>query len=171
VAKPSAEQWAKARALYESNKSLREIGTELSIPYKTIDNRAKKEAWVRGVLAQLITDTVRVKEQFGTLGMAQQQVVSKEVETKIRNIASRDDFVTAAFSRLNSEIKVCDTQLIKPIVDAHDKLCVTAEIAPRFNPSAAQTVNNIVNAAPESLTDQQILDRANQLIMRLKCVN
>lgn len=43
MAKPSLDQWAKAKALFEADKSFRDIGTELNIPFTTISNRAKKE--------------------------------------------------------------------------------------------------------------------------------
>lgn len=79
MAKPTAEQWAKARALYEAGKSLREIEKETKINYRTVDRMAKKETWNQGGLSQLIHDTARVKAEFVTLEMSQQAIVSKEV--------------------------------------------------------------------------------------------
>lgn len=86
AAKPSDELWAKARALYERGDSLREIEATTGIPYKTVDNRAKKNGWSKGSLAQLINDTVRVKAEFGTLEMAQQDAVSKAVDERVKQM-------------------------------------------------------------------------------------
>jgi len=83
MAKASPEKWEKAKALYEKGASLRDIEAELDIPYKTIDNRAKVKGWVKGILAQHIADAIRVKEEFGTMNLAQQDVVSKSVSEAI----------------------------------------------------------------------------------------
>lgn len=85
MSKTNESQWAKAKALYEKGESLRGIESITGIPYKTINNRAKKNGWEKGSLAQLISDTVRVKTEFGTLETVQQEVVSNAVDELIRH--------------------------------------------------------------------------------------
>ena len=80
MAKATQAQWDKAKALFEAGKSLREIGLEVKIPFKTVDDRSKKEAWGKGKTAQLIHDMVRVSGDFRTLETAQQETVLNEVE-------------------------------------------------------------------------------------------
>lgn len=108
MAKVTEQVWAKAKALYEKGTSLRAIELETDIPYKTIDNRAKKNAWQKGSLAQLIDDTVRVKAEFGTLNLAQQEIVSAEVDQRTKHIQF---FSHAAVTNVKQAMSdVCDGQ-------------------------------------------------------------
>ncbi len=86
MAKTSEEQWTKVKALYEKGESLRDISDEVGIPYKTIDNRAKKNKWGKGILAQHIADSIRVREEFGTLELAQQVVVAQAVDEAVQRM-------------------------------------------------------------------------------------
>lgn len=86
VKKAPESKWLKAKALFEKGTSLREIEKQTGIHYKTIDNRAKKHQWVKGSLARLISDSVRVKEEFATLNLAQQDIVSKEVDSRTKHM-------------------------------------------------------------------------------------
>lgn len=140
MAKANEADWARAKALFEAGKSLREIGDAVGIPYKTIDNRAKRENWNKGVLAQLITDTARVSKEFGTLEMAQQQVVSKEVSYQL--MAS--EFFNKA------TLKNC-TLMMKKVDESTD--IINHRIA-------QETLNkgreNVLGKTPDSTTNVQI---------------
>ena len=67
MARPTKGDWDKAKALYEADKSLRQISDETRIDNSNIAKRAKKEEWQRGVLPKLIEDTARVREEFTAL--------------------------------------------------------------------------------------------------------
>lgn len=140
MAKPTAEQWRTAKALHESGKSLREISNLTNIAFTTIDYRAKKEGWNKGIIEQLIVDKIRVETDFRTLDSVQQQVVQKEVDRALKLTAKRDLIAMAAFDRIHAEMPTCEARDIKSLVDAADRVCVMSEIAPRFN--APPVINN-----------------------------
>jgi len=75
--KSNPETWALARSLFEAGKSFRDIEAETKIPYKTVCNRSKSEGWVKGTLAQVISNRIKAKVEFGTLNKAQQEIVEK----------------------------------------------------------------------------------------------
>lgn len=125
MARPSKipiEVWAKARALYESDKSLRDIEKITGINNSNIAKKAHLEKWQRGVLPQLIEDTIRVKEEFTALLPQQQEVVTALVDERTRylkyfkdaNLLHSDialkklkiDDVNISYSELNSSINV-----------------------------------------------------------------
>ncbi|MFA6213563.1 MAG: hypothetical protein WC714_29265 [Candidatus Obscuribacterales bacterium] len=109
MAKASEAKWAQAKALYEKGTSLRDIEAETEIPYKTVDNRAKKQKWVKSSLAQLIDDTVRVKTEFGTLDLAQQAVVAQEVDQRTKHLTWLNN---AAMKNASEAMKMgCNEQL------------------------------------------------------------
>jgi len=105
MAKSSPEAWDKAKALYERGDSLRDIEKATGIPYKTIDNRAKKQGWGKGILAQHISDSVRVKTEFGTLGLAQQEVVAQEVDERTKHIQFFNNATVKNLSIMLTKIK------------------------------------------------------------------
>jgi hypothetical protein len=86
MAKVKPEVWAKAKALREAGKSLREIEKLLNIPFMTISDRAKKEEWEAGKTVQLIKDTIRVESEIRTLEAVQQEVVRDEVDKNVKMI-------------------------------------------------------------------------------------
>jgi len=60
MAKTTAIQWDKAKALYELGKSLREISEETGIDNSNISKKAKKDGWERDTLPQIIDDKARI---------------------------------------------------------------------------------------------------------------
>jgi hypothetical protein len=146
AAKVSDEQWEEAKALYKAGKSLRDIEKETGIPRPTIDRKAKKEGWTKDELRQLVVDMTRDKVTFETLNETEQKVVSKivteDASREIKFKSMRDKIAEKAFMRIDNELDFCEVQHIKPLIEAADKTCVMAEIAPRFNPTAT-TFNNL----------------------------
>lgn len=144
--KASPELWAKARAMYEANKSFRTISTELDICISSLQNKVKTEGWKRDVLTQIIDDSVKVQEVFSTLVPEQQEVVSKEVDKKLGFIKKRDSIANIAYNKIKEALNVIDPlnpYAIKPLVEATDKLGVIVEIAPRHPTQASPVQNNI----------------------------
>jgi hypothetical protein len=135
------KDWGKARALFESGKSNREVSAHTGIPYKTIEYRAKKEGWNRGEIAHTILEAVRVAEDIAQLNPAQQKIVKEQVGSKLTLLGFRDNFAEKAMERVIDRIGLCEDRDIKSIVEAADKVCIMAEIAPRFNPNTA-IINN-----------------------------
>jgi hypothetical protein len=140
MAKATEKEWARAKALFEAGKSLRDISDTVGIPFKTIDYRSKKEVWQKGVLTQLISDTARVSQEFSTLEVAQQQVVSKEVSFKLM----AEEFFNQA------TMKNCKVMMRK----------VTEETDIVGHRIAQETLNkgreNILGKLPDSTTNVQI---------------
>lgn len=161
MAKHAPEILAKAKALFEAGKPLRDIETEVKIPFKTIGRIAKKEGWVKGELTQLISSMTQDRVHFDTLEPVQKDVVSQLVSVDSERVlkfrAQRDEIAALVFNRLAIEIPTCEVQHLKSLVEAHDKNCVTVEIAPRFNPNAS-VINNNTNAQQnnDSIQDEII---------------
>jgi hypothetical protein len=91
-AKPATpEQWAKAKALFETGKSLNDISTETGIDRSTVSKRAKNEGWEKGKFQQLIADGARVAEVISTLDSTAQEVVTKAIDeqTKVREFYAK----------------------------------------------------------------------------------
>jgi hypothetical protein len=82
--KINEDLWAKAKALYECGKSLRQITSETGIDSSNISKRSRKEGWEKEKIPQLIADTVRVKAEFSTLNKPQQEIVTREVDKQIK---------------------------------------------------------------------------------------
>jgi predicted DNA-binding protein YlxM (UPF0122 family) len=70
------------------------------------------------------------------------EVVTNESERIFKFKTMRDKITEKAFNRIDRELTDCEVQHIKPLIEAADKTCVMAEIAPRFNPTAT-TINNL----------------------------
>jgi hypothetical protein len=51
-----------------------------------VGKKAKSESWERGILPQLINDSIRVKTQFATLNLPQQEVVTQIVDDRTKAI-------------------------------------------------------------------------------------
>ncbi len=142
MAKASLEKWDKAKALYEKGTSLRDIEAETGIPYKTVDNRAKKQKWAKSSLAQLIDDSVKVQEQFGTLDLAQQAVVAQEVDQRTKHLTWLN---TAAMKNASEAMKLkCNDQLDH--VRRSDTILKTKETLVGKTPDTAIQVNTNVSS-------------------------
>jgi hypothetical protein len=86
VAKPTIAQWAKARAIFEAGKSYRDISKELKIPVSTLSDRARIEGWSKGILGQLIVDSVRVEADIRTLETEQQATVRAAISKQLEGM-------------------------------------------------------------------------------------
>lgn len=158
------EQWANARALYEADKSLRDIEKATGIDNSNIAKKAKAENWQRGVLPRLIHDSVRVQEEITALNIPQQQVVTAEVDRLIGYRKRRNTIADIAYDRIEKELHQCEPFLIKQLVEATDKVGVMVEIAPRH--AAPNTLNLHQNALSVINVDdrEQNIQRLKQLL-------
>ena len=159
-----AADWAKAKVMFEMGKSLNQISNELGIDKGNISKKAKKDNWQKGKLQPLIQDAVRVQEAFTTLSRPELEAVVNERDNIIRFKNKRDKIVDLAFDRIASELPTCEVQHIKPLVEAADKTCVMADIAPRFNPNSGAKINNTI--AQQTVIDGDVIeDRFNWTIL------
>ena len=116
MAKATSADWEKAKALFESGKSLSEINAETGIDRATVSKRAKKDGWEKGIYQQLIVDSARVKAEISTLPPTALSVVEKEIEERTKHI----QFFTNAAVRNVSEAmenKCCDQSDFKARAD------------------------------------------------------
>jgi hypothetical protein len=146
------KQWEKAKVLFEAGKSLREIEQETGIPRPTINRTSKKQGWQKGELRQLVASMANDRAIFETLETFQKEVVSELVDTESRRLINfkkqRDRIAELAFERIAKELPICEVQHIKSLVEAADKNCIMAEIAPRggnINVTQATQVNESRN--------------------------
>jgi hypothetical protein len=142
-AKPaSTEQWAKAKALFETGKSLSEIHTETSIDRATISKRAKLEGWEKCKFQQLIQDGARVAEAISTLDSTAQQVVAKEIDelAKAREFYSKASQKVAmmAVKSMGNDPKPIDCKIVA------DTLVSTMRVSGvvPYYPTSSTTINN-----------------------------
>lgn len=152
--KTMPQQWATARALYEADKSLRDIEKATGLDYSNLAKKAKSENWQRGVLPGLILDTVRASEELTTLkeeitllNLPQQEVVNAEVKRITGYRQRRDTIAHIAYNRIETELQNCEPFLIKQLVEATDKVGVMVEIAPRFATPGSLNLQNTVGVA------------------------
>jgi len=76
----SKDRWELAQALFEAGKSLSVIVAETEIAKSTLSEKAKKQAWEKGLNEQLILDDVRVQLEKANLNDLQAKIHAKEVE-------------------------------------------------------------------------------------------
>lgn len=150
-----AADWEKAKIMFEMGKSLNQISNELGIDKGNISKKAKKDNWQKGKLQPLIQDAVRVQEAFTTLSQPELAAVINERDDILRFKNKRDSIIDLAFDRIANELPTCEVQHIKPLIEAADKTCVMADIAPRFNPSST-TINNTV--AQQTVVDGEVTE-------------
>jgi hypothetical protein len=139
-----AANWMQAKIMFEMGKSLNQISNELGIDKGNISKKAKKDNWQKGKLQPIIQDAVRVQEAFTILSQPELEAVVNERDDILRFRNKRDKIVDLAFDRIASELPTCEVQHIKPLIEAADKTCIMAEIAPRFNPNSGAKINNTV---------------------------
>lgn len=141
MARATPELWAKAKALFETGRSLSEINTETGIDRALISRKAKAEGWKKGVYQQLIQDGVRVAGEISTLESTVQQVVVKDIDelTKAREFFSKAGLKVAsmAVKSLGEKPKPNDC---KTVADALVSTMKVAGVVPYY--PAAATINN-----------------------------
>lgn len=149
MAKPTPDILAKARALFEAGKSLREIEFETKISLSMLSRISKKECWVKGELKQLISSMTQDRVSFETLETAKKEIVSQLVNADSERLLNfrkrRDKIADLAYDRLEKEIPFCEVQHVKPLIEAADKVSVMVGDNPRFNPNGT-TINNALQA-------------------------
>jgi hypothetical protein len=155
VAKVSPEKWAKAKALFTNGKSYREIGEQLNIPFSTVRDKAKSQGWVKGVLTQVIADTVRVESAIRTLEPAQQDIVRSEVA---KQLAGMEFYATNARKALKlgmlSLINDPTTSGSKTMMETMKTGMIVEGLVP-FYPNA--TVINNTNAQQNNITEIELV--------------
>lgn len=132
-------KWEQVKLLFEAGKSLNEIELETGFNKGSISRQAKKDGWKKGKLQPFILDAVRAKEELATPEL---HLVAVESDRILGLKKKRDSIADKAFERIEKELKDCEVQHIKSLIEAADKTCVMAEIAPRFNPNST-TINNV----------------------------
>jgi len=155
------EKWALAKLMFEQGKSLGEISLETGINKGSISRMAKAEGWIKGGLQPLIQDAARVQREFATLTQPQQHLVAAEVKRINKYKDLRDTAADILFNRIITSLPSCEVNEIKPLGDALDKVCITAEIAPRFNPA---TVINNTNAQQNVMDNNQLLKSISECL-------
>jgi len=153
----SPETWDKAKALYEADKSLRDIEKATGIDFSNLAKKAKSEGWKRGVLPRLINDSVKVQEEFTTLSLPQQEVVVAEVDRLMGFRRRRNTIADIAYDRIEKELPQCEPYLVKSMIEAADKVGVMVEIAPRHaTPNMLNLHQNSVHVVNVDNREQNI---------------
>jgi hypothetical protein len=141
MARATPELWAKAKALFETGRSLSEINAETEIDRALISRKAKAEGWKKGIYQQLIQDGVRVAGEISTLESTVQQVVVKDIDelTKAREFFSKAGLKVAsmAVKSLGEKPKPSDC---KTVADALVSTMKVAGVVPYY--PVGTTINN-----------------------------
>ena len=165
MAKTTQSDWDRARALYEADKSLRQIADETRIDNSNIAKRAKKENWQRGVLPKLIEDTTRVREEFTALLPQQQKVVEDAVTERLRHL---DFFKRSTMKNLSTMMrKVDETITIQEHTQAQTALQKGKETILGKDIDTAIQINNTQQTAGDfkGLSDDE-LDTMHALLQK-----
>ena len=112
MAKANPATWAKARAMFEADKSFRDIAKNCPpLDSSNIAKVAKKEGWQRGLLPQLIIDKARVEAEsaridaeFTTLLPQQQALVVKEVNERNKHIQILNNMTLKNLAVMNKKV-------------------------------------------------------------------
>jgi len=131
MAKISQAKWELARALFEAGKSLSVIVAETEIAKSTLSEKAKKDAWEKGLNEQLILDDVRVQIEKANLSELQAKIHAREVEKLLSNqmmviTLSRANMSGIGEKLLSPEnMTIIDHKIIQDTIDkASLTLCV-----------------------------------------------
>lgn len=82
----SKESLDKAVALFRSGKSPRECEKLTGVNYRKIDREAKIRGVVKGDLSQLVSSMADNEANFGSLSVAEQGIVTKDVTERTNNL-------------------------------------------------------------------------------------
>jgi hypothetical protein len=129
-----------AVALYRLGNSPAECGKQTGIHYKKIEREVKRLGVKKGDLSSLTHDIARDVAEYVKLPGSTQDAVSKEVARINHAKSRRDTIADKVFDRIELSILSCEDNVVKSLADALDRVCITAEIAPRFN--APAIINN-----------------------------
>ena len=165
MARPTKGDWDKAKALYEADKSLRQISDETRIDNSNIAKRAKKEEWQRGVLPKLIEDTARVREEFTALLPHQQRVVEDAVTERLKHL---EFFKRSTMKNLSTMMrKVDETITIQEHTQAQNALQKGKETILGKDIDTAIQINNTQQSTGDfkGLSDDE-LDTMHALLQK-----
>jgi hypothetical protein len=165
MARQTKGDWDKAKALYEADKSLRQISDETRIDNSNIAKRAKKEEWQRGVLPKLIEDTARVREEFTALLPHQQRVVEDAVIERLKHV---EFFKRSTMKNLSTMMrKVDETITIQEHTQAQNALQKGKETILGKDIDTAIQINNTQQTAGDfkGLSDDE-LDTMHALLQK-----
>ena len=104
MAKNKPYDFDRAKALWGLGKTIREIEAQTKIPRSTIERQAKKEGWGKGSLGQLVTDTVRLAEDFGSKSGTERDIVQDEAERILRAKGAIEKVSLLAIKRISQLI-------------------------------------------------------------------
>jgi hypothetical protein len=111
----------------------------------------------------LVNKQVSINQELANLNEHELNNFKQEVDERSRYIIRKNTCADLAFNKIEKELPQCETRDVKGLVEALDKVCVIAEIAPRFNPNAGTNIQNNVNTTNVTLVDA--LERAKQRII------
>jgi hypothetical protein len=155
MAKATATDWAQAKALFESGKSLSEINAQTGIDRSTISKRAKTEGWEKGKFQQLIQDAARVSGEISTLDSTAQQVVVKEIDelTKAREFYSKAGQKVAVMAVKSLGTAPTPVQC-KVVADTLVSTMKVSGVVPYYPAAATINNNNAVQVNHDSVRDE-----------------
>lgn len=158
----------RAKDLYESftadEKSLRDIEKASGVPEATIRHRAKKEEWVRGRVARLKLDVVKVSENLAQERATLRNVISDEAERILKAKGYIENVALLGLKRLSElipeEIKISE---VKAGIEGAKTAMVTLGVVDYY-PAQKGAVEPIVTTTTskplEELTDDELANIA-----------
>ena len=159
MARATALDWTKARALFEAGKSLTEISNATDIDRSTISKKSKSEGWEKGKFQQLIQDGARIAGEFSTLNSTAHQIVTNEINEIAK---AREFYLTAGQKVANLAIRSLGDEPnpaeCKTVSEALINTMKVSGVVPYYN--APTTINN-TNAQQNnsSKTRDEIIER------------
>ena len=78
------DYWTKARFMFETNMSFRQIELELSISKSVLHRRSLADGWRKGCYMPLVLKIARAEEAFQGLSVIKKKAVMLEVQRKLK---------------------------------------------------------------------------------------
>lgn len=110
-----------AMALFRSGKSIRECDKLTGVNYKKIEREAKQRGLVKGDLSQLVDDMTETQAKFVTLCDMEKQVVTKEVDDRIKHIEFLNKLTIKNLSvmgkKIDSDMDFAEHKLVQETIN------------------------------------------------------
>ena len=137
-----AQDWDRAKALYQIGKTTREIESTTGIPIATIHRHAKKEGWIHGEVKQTISNGAQfvadLEQQNGTL----KQESLKEIERISKAKGYIENVSLLAIKQISKLMPVAtDMKDVKAGVEALNVAMKTTGIVPYY-PTMAKAADD-----------------------------
>ena len=100
----------------------------------------------------LTDNVIAVTEGLNSLQRKEYDAVISEANRVLHLKTRRDTIAEMFFDKIEQDLMKCETRDVKGLADTLDRVCITTDLAPRFNPNSGTTVNQQITNNSMSLS-------------------